>query len=84
MSIIAMLHHLIVLLAFFCFRPDASQTEETSLTLFCRKFSLFVFRHNQLVDQPLTVALRERKADGISFELISKYTNLTAEEIEAL
>ena len=61
-TIIAMLHHLIVLLAFFCFRPDASQTEETSLALFCRKFSLFVFRHNQLVGQPLTVALRERKA----------------------
>ena len=60
-TIIAMLQHLIVFLAIFRFRPNTSQTEKTSLTLFCRKFWLFVFGHNQLVGQPLTVALRERK-----------------------
>ena len=74
-TIIAMLQHLIVFLAIFRFRPNTSQTEKTSLTLFCRKFWLFVFGHNQLVDQPLTVALRERKTLETSFHKIGNALN---------
>ncbi len=69
-TIIAMLQHLIVFLAIFRFRPNTSQTEKTSLTLFCRKFWLFVFGHNQLVGQPLTVALRERKTLQICPQIV--------------
>ena len=36
--IVAMLQHLIVLLSFFCFRPNASHFKKFCLTFFCRKF----------------------------------------------
>ena len=57
--IITMLHHLIVFLAFFCFRPTSCQTEKTGFTLFCRWLSSFLLRHDQLVSQPFTIALRK-------------------------
>ena len=58
-TIIAMLHHLIILFAFSIVRPDTSQTQETGFTLFCRKFRRSFFRQHQFVGQPLTVGLRE-------------------------
>ena len=60
-TIITMLHHLIVLFSFFCFRPNTCQFKKFSLTFFCRKCCCLFFGHNQFVGQPLTIVLRERK-----------------------
>ena len=57
-TIIAMLHHLIILFA-FSIRPTACQTKETSFALFSSKFGSRFFWHNQLICQPLTITLRE-------------------------
>ena len=57
-TIIAMLHHLIIFFA-FSIRPTACQTKETRFALFCSKFRSCFFWHNQLICQPLTIALRE-------------------------
>lgn len=67
LAIVTMLHHLIILFSFFSLRPNASHTKELRLSFFCRKFFLFFSHcclcgHNQLVGQPLTVTLRERKS----------------------
>ncbi len=60
-AIVAMLHHLIILLTFSILRPDACQTQEASLALFSRKLRRSFFGHNQLIGQPLSITLRERK-----------------------
>lgn len=60
-AIVTMLHHLIIFLTFSILRPDASQAQESSLALFCRKFRRSFFGHNQFIGQPLAIALRERK-----------------------
>ncbi len=69
-SIIAMLHHLVVCFTFFRFRPNAGHLQELCLPLFCRKFCRLFFWHNQLICQPLTITLRERKPLQISPKII--------------
>ena len=69
-TIITMLHHLIVLFSFFCFRPNTCQFKKFSLTFFCRKCCCLFFGHNQFVGQPLTIVFRERKSLQICPQIV--------------
>ena len=60
MVVIAVLHHLIILFA-FCITPTTCQAEESRLALFCRHVQIYIYWHNQLVGQPLTITLRKVK-----------------------
>ena len=65
-TVVAMLHHLIVLLALSVLRPYTCHFQKFGFAFFCRKIRRCLFGHNQLFGQPLTVTLRERKSLQIS------------------
>ena len=63
--VVAVYQHLIILFSFFCIRPCSRPGEKSGFPLFCREIiflsSILFSRHDQLVSQPFTVALRKRK-----------------------
>ena len=58
-SIVAMFHHLIILFALSILRPNAFHLKEFSQRFIFNCTLLSFSRHNQLICQPLTIALRE-------------------------
>lgn len=69
-SVIAMLHHIIVLFTFWCLRPRSCQLEELSLAILCRGSVSRRRRHDKLVSQPLFITLRERKTLEIAPQIV--------------
>lgn len=69
--VVTMFHHLIIRLSLFRLRPYPFQFKKTSLSLlWCKGVGLIISWHNQLVSQPLTIVLRERKSLQISPKII--------------
>ena len=69
-TIIAMLHHLIILLALSILRPDTFHLKKFSQGIVFSYVLLYLCGHNQLVSQPFPVTLRKRKPLQVSPKII--------------